>query len=229
MKITDMSSKSLNRINKLTESRFGYKINYNKMTGAKARKMLANINEAINKVRYSHDIHRAEKNPAYMELLMLREGITSWIKANRRRIMESEVGQAEAILAAKDMVDSLQDMMEKVGKMSIEQLPALHDTIRDQIGSEQAANFKTTVGQVLTSVMDSLSQARDQVDSATRALSGEQVEQMSIGGADQNTDLDMEPSDDTMPDLDLDDSDEDPFAGTDAAAGGRADVGREMR
>jgi hypothetical protein len=235
MKITDMKLDSIQKLNKVTESRYGFKIDYSKMTGLKAKKMLATVNETINSVRRSHGIHSAEKNPKYMELLMIREGLTSWVKSNRRKVMESEVGQAEAILAAKDMVDSLQDMLEKIGKMSIEQLPALTDTIRDQIGSEQAVQFKTTVGQTLAGLMDQLNQARDGMDNAARALAGENAD-MSMGmpGAEAGSELDLGMGADPMAtggEMGADPAagSEDEFAATDAAAGGPEDIGREMR
>jgi hypothetical protein len=82
-----------------------------------------------------------------MELLMVREGLNRWLEENRV-LTEGEMGKSEAILAAKDMVDSIQDMIEDVSRMQNEQMPALIDTIRDQIGSEQAETFKSQVGGV---------------------------------------------------------------------------------
>ena len=92
-------------------------------------------------------------------------------------MLESEMGKSQAILAAKDMVDSIQDMLEDVSKMQNEQMPALIDTIRDQIGMEQADQFKNSVGTLLANMVDQLGSAREQADQAARALAGEQVAQ----------------------------------------------------
>jgi hypothetical protein len=235
MKLSEMNKTSIKKMGNIVESRFGYKIDYTKLTAPKARKMITSINETIGKVRSSHGIHTSEKNPKYMELLMIREGLMAWVKQNPRKLIESEVGQAEALLAAKDMVDSLQDMTEKVGKMQIEQLPALTDTIRDQIGSDQSAQFSQAVSQTLAGLMDQLRQAREAMDNASRALSGEQIDTgMGMPGGDGLPDMGGDPmaSDDAGmggEDLGADLSGGDEFGATDVAAGGDEPIGRERR
>jgi hypothetical protein len=162
-----------------------------------------------------------------MELLTVQEGLSTWLQENRRRLIEGEVSNAEVLLAAKDMVDSVQDAIEKVGKMQNEQLPQLLDSIRDQIGSEQADGFKNAVGETLATLMTNLQQAREGVDTGVRILSGEQVDSpMDLGGEpDMTAGLGAE-----MPPMsDLDAEDTDGFAATDAAVGGSEELGRETR
>ena len=206
------------------ESRFGFSIDYGNLSLIKAAKLNRNITENINRIRKSYGAHTAEQNPKYMELLMVREALGKWI-ADRTRLTESEMGKSGAILAAKDMVDSIQDMLEKVSKMQVEQMPALIDTIRDQIGNEQADQFKNSVGQLLTSMVDQLSQAREQADNAARSLTGEApAGGMAMpGGAGQAGAPEfgqeaggVEPGADN-------------FSATDAAAGGPETLGRETR
>jgi hypothetical protein len=125
------------------------------------------------------------------------------------------------------MVDSVQDAIEKVGKMQNEQLPQLLDSIRDQIGSEQADAFKSAVGETLNTLMQNLQAAREGVDNGVRVLSGEQVDNpMAMPGDEISTDLatDMAP-----PASDLDQDETDGFAATDAAVGGAEELGRELR
>lgn len=233
MKLKDMNAKpSTKKINAVMESRFGVKIDYNTLTLPKAYKLARGLTESLEQIKSSHGVHVAEKNPKYMELLMVREGIHSWMAENKQRlIFESEMGQAQAILAAKDMVDSIQDMLEEVSKMQNEQMPALLDTIRDQIGTEQAEQFKQSVGSLLASMVDQLGTARETADQAARALAGEQVAQpMSMGGQPQKMGMgdmgaDMPPETGDMgADMGADE-----FAATDAAAGGTNEVGRERR
>ena len=227
MKLADMSKHSAKKINKFMESRFGFAIDYNKLTVARAEKLSEAIEENLYKIRHSVALHTAEKNPRYMELLTVRENLNSWLSERRSQLNEGEVGNAEVLLAAKDMVDAIQGMIEKVGKMQNEQLPQLLDSIRDQIGSEQADGFKNSVGGSLSTLMDQLSSAREGVDGGVRVLSGEQVDQpMDLGSPlPAPTDL-AEP----LPTSDLDlDQEEDEFAGTDAAAGGNELLGREKR
>ena len=213
------------------ESRFGFAIDFTKMTVAKAEQLSETITANLNKIRNSSAIHTAERNPRYMELLTVRESLSAWLN-DRRQLNEGEVGNAEVLLAAKDMVDSIQDTIEKVGKMQNEQLPSLLDSIRDQIGSEQAEAFKNSVGATLTELMTQLQTAREGVDGGVRVLSGEQVDQpMDLGGApeapasDLGADLGALPP----PASDLDAEETDGFAATDAAAGGSEELGRAKR
>ena len=233
MKLTDIGYKATpQKLNKVMESRFGFAIDYASLTMEKAQRLSSALSENLNKIRHSYGIHSAEKNPKYMELLMVREGLTQWINSNQV-ITESEMAKSEAILAAKDMVDSIQDMLEDVSKMQNEQLPALLDTIRDQIGTEKADAFKGQVAPLLASLAETLQQGRETADGAARALAGEAVEQpMALGGepaAGLGTDLGAAPETSDL-DSELGAAPEaDGFDATDAAAGGEEELGRERR
>jgi hypothetical protein len=230
MKLSEMAVKSAKKYNKLMESRFGFAINFNSLTVDKAEQLSETITANLNKIRHSVDLHTAERNPRYMELLTVRESINTWLEEQRRQLNEGEVGSAEVLLAAKNMVDSVQDAIEKVGKMQNEQLPELLDSIRDQIGAEQADGFKNAVGETLATLMTNLQQAREGVDNGVRILSGEQVDNpMDIGGAglpgdEMGSDLPPAP----VSDLDSEE-DTDGFAASDAAVGGSEELGRELR
>lgn len=226
MKLSEMAKTTPKKINKLMESRFGFSINFDQLTVAKAERLSETINANLDRIRHSTAFHTAERNPRYMELLTVREGLSAWLNQNRRQINEGEVGNAEVLLAAKDMVDSIQDTIEKVGKMQNEQLPQLLDSIRDQIGNEQAESFKQAVGASLDTLMQNLQQAREGVDSGVGILTGDAPQPMDLGGApDMGADLGAEvpPSD-----LDQEEPESDGFAATDAAVGGE-ELGREMR
>jgi hypothetical protein len=220
MRLTEMGVKpSAKKINKVMESRFGVKIDYDNLNFPKAYVLAQGLTENLQKIKQSHGVHVAEKNPKYMELLMVREGLHRWMVENKDQlVMESEMGKSQAILAAKDMVDSIQDMLEDVSKMQNEQMPALIDTIRDQIGMEQADQFKNSVGSLLANMVDQLGQARETADQAARALAGEQVAQpmdMGMGAAPTGMPGEVPPVGDE-------------FAATTPAAGPN-EVGREKR
>jgi len=221
MKLKDIGPKvTTKKMNNIMESRFGFTIDYGKLTMTKATSLRNLVNENIDKIRHSYASHTVEKNPKYMELFMISEALGHWI-SKQKQLTEGEIGKSEAILAAKDMVDSIQDMLEKVSRMQVEQMPALVDTIRDQISMEQADSFKNTIGQLLTGMMDQLGQAREQADLAARQLAGEAAPQqnMAMPGAD----LAAEPSLD-MPEPE-NDFDQDEINGDDA----QVDLGREQR
>jgi hypothetical protein len=229
MKLTEMRAKPTStKLNKVMESRFGFAVDYDSLTLPKAYKLAKGITESLDAIKHSHGAHKAEQNPKYMEMFMVRESLHRWMVENETRfIAESEMAKSEAILAAKDMVDSIQDMLEKISKMQNEQLPALLDTIRDQIGTDKAEGFKATVSPLLGDLAQTLQQGRESADTAARALAGEAVQQpMDMGG-----DLGGAPESDlgAPPSSDFDQEDGDAFAATDAAAGGDEELGRERR
>jgi hypothetical protein len=213
------------KINKVMESRFGFSIDYDNLTYAKAERLRNALGENIMAIKKSFGAHTAEKNAKYMELMLVKEGLDKWL-GSEQGLFESEMGRSEAVLAAKDIVDSVQDMLEKISKIQNEQVPALIDTIRDQIGSEQAEQFKGAISPMLVELYSALSTAREGSDTAVRQLAGEDVGQsmdmnMSSGDAGLGGDSDFD--------------DEDMFGAEPSAAGGavgdldQPELGRERR
>ena len=230
MRLMEMGIKpTAKKINKVMESRFGVKIDYANLDFKRAYVLARGLTESLDQIKRSHGVHVAEKNPKYMELLMVREGLHRWMVENKQQlIMESEMGKSQAILAAKDMVDSIQDMLEEVSKMQNEQMPALLDTIRDQIGMEQADAFKAAVEPLLGNMVQQLGSARSTADDAARALAGEQVAQP-MGMGTPGTPPPMPGTNLPPPEMgDGSDMDADSFGATDAAAGPN-ELGRERR
>ena len=68
----------------------------------------------------------------------------------RRMIRESEIQQAQVVLAAQDMIDQVQKMLEQISAMQFKDLPALTDAIKNDVGVEQATQFQTSANQALT-------------------------------------------------------------------------------
>lgn len=225
MNLKELAPQTTKRLNKVMESRFGFSIDYDNLTYAKAQRLSYAISENLSKIRKSYGIHTAEKNTKYMEMLMVQEGLNSWLN-QQEPLMEGELETAEAVLAAKDMVDSVQDMITDASKMLNEELPPLLDVIRDQVGTAQADAYKNTVTGALQGLMDSLNSTRDALDNGARSLAGEQVAQpmdmtgsATLGGAAELPAPEVN---------DFDSEDDDGFAATDAAAGDD-ELGRERR
>ena len=138
-------------------------------------------------------------------------------------LSEDEVNQAESMMAAKDMVDSIQGMLEDVSRMLNEQLPPLTDNIRGNMGGEKADAFSSSAMSTLNTLLAAVQQARTSMDGAVRGLSGEAAPiEMPDAGADMGADLGAEPGAE-------DDLAGDEFAASDAATGGELPMGREKR
>jgi hypothetical protein len=224
MNLKELTPQKTKKLNRVMESRFGFKIDYNNLSYAKAQRLKSALDEGLDRIRRSAAIHSAERDPQYMEMLMVREGLTEWIN-QQDLLLEGEIESAEAVLAAKDMVDSIQDMITDASKMLNEQLPPLLDSIRDQIGTAQAEGFKGKAQEALNNLLTVLNTTRESLDAGARQLAGEESpEDMGIGEPV------AEPA--TPPvdnDLDADELEDDDFEASAAAAGGDEPLGRERR
>lgn len=96
------------------------------------------------------------------------------ITESRRRIYESAMADAEVVLAAKDIADRFQDMVETLGKMVNEELPAITETIRDTMSAEQAQSYNSSATETINSALENIRTAKEALDSAARALAGEE-------------------------------------------------------
>jgi len=88
-------------------------------------------------------------------------------------LKESEVQQAQVVLAAQDMVDKMQSMLEDTTEMQFKELPALVDSIRNQIGMEQATQFNTDVTGALQGLVQNLQGAKQQLETALGVVTGQ--------------------------------------------------------
>lgn len=136
---------------------------------------------------------------------------------NYQSLYEQDLDQAEVLLAAKDLVDKLQKMVEDTASMQVEELLPLVDAMKERMGPDKADAFNNAVDQVLGGLLDTLKQAKDNVDNAVLSLSGEAPMpnmDKDMGDMPAADDIDSEMSD--MPADDL--------GGVDQMSGGEDDT-----
>lgn len=105
-----------------------------------------------------------------------------------RRLLETEVSQAEVMMAAKGFAQELQEMVEKIGRLQNEDLPPVTDQMRETYGTETASAFQSQIYAALQGVMDSMYTAKNQVDDAVENL----ATRGQIGAVvDMDVDVDM--------------------------------------
>lgn len=90
-----------------------------------------------------------------------------------RMLKESEVQQAQVVLAAQDMVDKMQSMLEDISELQFKELPALVDSIKNQVGIDQAQQFNADASAALSGLMQNLQQAKQQMDAALGVVTGQ--------------------------------------------------------
>jgi hypothetical protein len=154
-----------------------------------------------------------------------------------RMLKESEVQQAQVVLAAQDMVDKMQGMLEDVSELQFKELPALVDSIKNQVGIDQATQFNADASAALSGLLQNIQGAKQQLDAALGVVTGQQMATPDLPGmgadagaavgddlaADIDADVDMAAGDD------LDAAAADAAADIDGDEAPAASLGRERR
>jgi hypothetical protein len=99
------------------------------------------------------------------------------------RLNESEVQQAQVVLAAQDMVDKMQGMLEDVTELQFKELPALVDSIKNQVGIDQATQFNQDATAALAGLVQNLQGAKQQLDAALNVVTGQAPAGAAAAGA----------------------------------------------
>lgn len=92
---------------------------------------------------------------------------------SRRRLKESEVQQAQVVLASQDMVDQVQKMIEQVTAMQFKDLPALVDQIKNEVGIDQAQQFNADATAALAGLTQNLQGSKGQLETALGVVTGQ--------------------------------------------------------
>jgi hypothetical protein len=81
MNLNDFNTHSskVKRFEKITESKFGRKINFDTLTIPTAIKLVKKLDEGLQKMRQSTNHHNAHKSAAYSETLLVKEGLDDWL------------------------------------------------------------------------------------------------------------------------------------------------------
>jgi hypothetical protein len=111
-------------------------------------------------------------------------------KKGEKKVMESEVQQAQVVLAAQDMVDRVQGMIEDITEMEYKDLPALVESIRNEIGTNEAQSYRENATTSLEGLVEALQNAKAQLESAQSVLTGQ--EPVVPGEDDMNMDMDVD-------------------------------------
>jgi hypothetical protein len=121
------------------------------------------------------------------------------------------------MLAAQELVDELQKMVENLAEMQVQKLMPIVDAMKEQMGFEQAEAYNASAEAALGSLLDGAKAAKGELENATLTARGE------APAAPMPTDMGMEPEVMDEPDMG------DEFGADDAAAGDDNQLGRELK
>jgi hypothetical protein len=224
MKLNDLESKNV-AVKALKES-FSMNFDVTSLDRSKTRAMLSKVKGLISESKKSPEFHKAQQNPAYLKLVFMEQALNQHLrvaKAPRIVVENEEVEKSQVILAAQDMIDSVQKMYEDVNDMLVKELPALVDSIQSEIGANESEAFNQTATDALTQLNGALQQAQTSLKSALGGLTGQGGDAFAapdMSGDEVDVDLDIdaempaeEPDLELPPIPDLDDEEEMPVGG----------------
>ena len=96
------------------------------------------------------------------------------LKMNGAYLTENEVQQAQVVLAAQDMVDRIQDMLEDVTAMQFKDLPALSASISSTVGTNESQAFNNAASAALASLVDAIQSSKVGMETAQGTLTGQE-------------------------------------------------------
>jgi hypothetical protein len=213
------------------ENQAGKRIDFAAIGPRRAQGMLSQVQQIIQEHRSAPDFHASERNPAYLQLMIMEQALTARIseqtvssmgttpaststtaaaqrdpkaksvmdkvsrgqtltpdeqqtvnkialakegkKPNRMVREQSELQQAQVVLAAQDMIDRLQGMLEDISEMQFKDLPALSDSIKSDMGVEQATQFQTAASTAFTTLLQAVQAGKTELESAQGILTGQ--------------------------------------------------------
>ena len=145
------------------------------------------------------------------------------------KLREGEVQQATAVVTAKTMVDRVGRWIEELSGMENDQLIQLGDSIRDEMGQEQAKAFISTVAPAVQQALENLKTTRETLATGVRMLTGEEQGAELLGAEPDAGGID-DLAGPAEPDaLNAEPEMGDEFAAAEPAVGGAETAGREKR
>jgi hypothetical protein len=194
MKLTDLDRSNV-AVKALKEG-FAFNFDIAGLDRPKTLAMLKKVSGLIKESRRSPDFHKAETNPTYMKMLFMEQALTEHMqvaKAPRIVLENEEVEKSQVILAAQDMIDTVQKMYEDINDMLVKELPALVDSIQSEIGVNESTAFNDAASTALTSLNAGLQETQVALKGALGGLTGQGGEDaFAMGAPEVDADLGAE-------------------------------------
>jgi len=190
---------------KALKENFALDFNVSSLDKSKTRQMLNKVRGLINESKKSPSFHQAQNNPSYMKLVFMEQALTQHMQVAKspRIVLENEeVEKSQVILAAQDMIDTVQKMYEDINDMLVKELPALVDSIQSEIGVNESTSFNDAANQALTTLNASLQEAQTALKGALGGLTGQgAADAFAQGEPEMDADLGAELGADAEADL----------------------------
>jgi hypothetical protein len=173
MKLNDLDRK--NTATAALKENFDFHFDASKLDRKTTKEMLSQVVGLIKEAKSSPDFYKNQNSPTYMKLVFMGQALTEHyqtLKTPRIVVENEEVEKSQVILAAQDLVNSVQKMIEEVNDMLVKELPALTDSIQSEIGVNESAAFNQSASEALTTLNQTLSASKTTLQTALNQLTG---------------------------------------------------------
>jgi hypothetical protein len=179
MKLTEFDNKKISTAKQALNEHYSLPFNTKRMTVTETKSMLSKVRGLINETKSSTEFYQSQTSPSYMKLVFMEQALAdhfSYLQSlPRTRIVveNEEVEKSQVVLAAQDMVDQVQKMVEEVSDMLVKELPALTSGVQSEIGVNESETFSQQVTEALTALQASLTQSKGTLQSALNGITGQ--------------------------------------------------------
>jgi hypothetical protein len=232
MYLNDLNSAnhSVEKINRVLADTFGHDINLAEMSTSALERMLSTTQAKIQTIKES-DLKYWE-NAQYNKLNLIQHQLRTYIsevapnrtdgkkmkQKNESTVMEQDLESAEVLLAAQELVDKLQGIVEDLAEMQVQELMPIVDAMKEQLGFDIAEQYNSQADAALGSLLAQSKSAKEALENATLQAQGKPVNGPAATGMGVTSDT-LPPA----PDM------SDQFDGDSAAAGDDTVLGRELK
>ena len=108
-------------------------------------------------------------------------GIKMFNSARQTVNEDVAVEQAEVVMAVRALSDDIQDQVERIGRMMNEDMPAIADQMRKEMGAQTAQQLTDQIQQTLNAHLESAKATKNGLDQSVDAMSGNDID-MGMGG-----------------------------------------------
>lgn len=198
MKLTELNNNRRSYSARVLNEQYETSFNVGNMSMSATRTMLTKVRGLMNESRQSPDYHNSQTSPSYMKLVFMEQALAEHFNElrlqPRARIMveNEEVEKSQVVLAAQDMVDQVQKMLEDVGQMQVKELPALVSSIESEIGANESKTYNDQVSAQLDTLSAALKEASTALKNALNGLTGQAVDAAFDAGADLGAEAGMD-------------------------------------
>ena len=125
MKLTDFNQKAY--ASKALQENYNLSMKLDKLSIPDTKNLLKKVRSLANEAKQQSDFYKNQASPSYMKLVFMEEALVNHynvLVSNPPRIVveNEEVEKSQVVLAAQDMVDTVQKMIEQVSDMLVKEL-----------------------------------------------------------------------------------------------------------